>query len=98
MSADEQLMNNKMKLDTLIKDKTVPDTDKSAKQLVQQLNVADVAMENWMHKFDPDYAGKPGNDGVNYFTDQKKLIMTIDSQINVAIDQSNKYLSQFKKK
>jgi L-arabinose isomerase len=56
MSADEQLMNNKMKLDTLIKTKTIPDTDKSAKQLVQQLNSADVAMENWMHKFDPDDA------------------------------------------
>ena len=98
MGADEQLMNNKMKLDTLIKTKIIPDTDKSAKQLVQQLNSADVAMENWMHKFDPDYAEKPGNDGVTYFTSQKKSITAIDSQINVAIDQSNKYLVQFKKK
>jgi len=98
MSADEQLMNNKMKMDTVMKDKTAPDTSKSTRQLYQQVNSADVAMENWMHKFDPDYAAKPGNDAVTYFTAQKKQIMAIDSEMNIAVDQSNKYLSQIKKK
>jgi hypothetical protein len=99
MSNDELLMKNKMKLDTLIK-LNVKDTieKQQVKVLDTKLSVAEEAMENWMHKFEPDVNGKSHDEVMKYYGDQKKQIMTIDSQMNAAITESNKYLSNNKSK
>jgi hypothetical protein len=96
MGNDNRLMDNKMKIDTLISAAT--DTTQKA-QLVRlnaELMVAEQAMENWMQKFDPEQANKSSDEKVAYLTDQKKQIMTIDSLMNAAIDKSTQYLNSIK--
>src|SRR5476651_231571 len=76
MSKDDQLMQNKMKLDTLLKTKLtgVADTAEVKKQLMGlniQLTQAEDAMENWMQKFDPDQKGKSHQQKMDYLSAQK---------------------------
>jgi hypothetical protein len=93
MNNDEVLMKNKMKLDTLLKQKK--DTV-IVKPLQGKLVAADDAMEKWMSKFQPDMTGKSHDEVMSYYTEQKKQITTVDSAINAAISESNKYLSAHK--
>ncbi len=97
MSADNQLMDNKMKIDTLLT--TVTDTTQKAEltRLHTELITAETAMENWMQKFDPEQANKSSDEKVAYLTDQKKQIVTIDSLMNVAIEKSTQYINTLKK-
>jgi hypothetical protein len=97
MGDDNRLMDNKMKIDTLIT--TTTDTTQKAQlvRLNSELMVAEQAMENWMQKFDPEQGNKSSDEKVAYLTDQKKQIMTIDSLMNAAIDKSSKYLNTIKK-
>ena len=97
MGDDNKLMDNKMKIDTLIN--TTPDTAKKAEltHLKAELMVAEQAMENWMQNFDPEKGSKSHEEKVIYLTDQKKQIMTIDSLMNAAIDKSTQYLNTLKK-
>ncbi len=97
MGADNRLMDNKMKIDTLLT--TVTDTTHKAEltRLQTELTTAEEAMENWMQKFDPEQANKSSDEKVAYLTDQKKQIMTIDSLMNAAIDKSTQYLNTVKK-
>jgi hypothetical protein len=97
MGADEHLMNNKMKLDTLLKQDNVSGKD-TIKMLITKLTVADSSMENWMHNFDPDHKGKSDDETAAYMSEQKKKIMEIDSLIGNAIAESNKYLVKIKAK
>ena len=97
MSSDDQLMKNKMALDTLLKQAKYASND-TVKQLDTKLTMADSAMSTWMHGFDPDPQGKPDDQIVKYFTEQKKQIMAVDSQMKAAITESNKYLSTIKTK
>lgn len=97
MHADEQLTNNKMQLDTILKQGN-PAIKDSVLLLSRQLTDADDAMNNWMHKFDPDFKGKNDDDKLNYVTSQKKQIVAIDLSINNAINASGKYLKKLKKK
>jgi hypothetical protein len=96
MGADEHLMKNKMQLDTLLKTDTAHVKD-TASLLRTKLMLADSAMETWMHKFDSEYKGKSDDDILMYMNDQKKQITTIDSQINVAVKESDQYLLRIKK-
>ena len=97
MGDDNRLMDNKMKIDTLLT--TTTDTAQKAAltHLNAELLVAEQAMENWMQKFDPEQANKSSDEKVAYLTDQKKQIMTIDSLMNAAIDKSTQYLNTLKK-
>ena len=97
MGDDNKLMDNKMKIDTLIT--TTPDNAKKAEltHLKAELMVAEQAMENWMQNFDPEKGSKSHEEKVTYLTDQKKQIMTIDSLMNAAIDKSTQYLNTLKK-
>jgi|SRR5665213_1685146 len=97
MGADEHLMKNKMLLDSMLKLPSLPAKDTAA-LLRSDLNTADSAMENWMHKFDPDYQGKSDDETVTYFNDQKKQIAAIDSELNKLIAASDKYLQKVKSK
>jgi hypothetical protein len=94
MSSDEQLMKNKMLLDSLIKN----NPNDSAKVYLKQVDDADNAMSDWMHKFDAENKGKSHQQIIDYLTDQKKRITDIDSLINTAVSSSNKYLNTIIKK
>lgn len=97
MGKDEQLMKNKMKIDTLLT--TIKDTvaQQPLKKLSTNLVSAESAMEDWMQKFDPEQKGKTHEQIVAYLKDQKKQVAAIDSNINVAIKQSSEYINQLPK-
>jgi hypothetical protein len=101
MGKDDQLMKNKMKLDTLLKTK-LSGTDTVAEMaqmmgLSVKLTNAEDAMEKWMEKFDPEQKGKSHQDIMSYLSDQKDQVSGIDSEMNDAINLSNKYLIHIKK-
>ena len=66
------------------------------KPLVAKLNSADDAMDKWMSQFQPDMTGKSHDEVISYYNNQKKLVLAVDSQINTAINESNKYISAHK--
>src|SRR5260370_2348674 len=99
MTNDDALMKNKMQLDSLLKLPAKDTAEKvNMKAMDTKLVAAGEAMETWMHKFEPDFTGKSHDDIIKYYGDQKKSIMSVDSQMNVAIAESNKYLSNRSKK
>lgn len=94
MASDEQLMKNKMLLDSLIKH-NAPNINKDTAQVYLKLvDDADNAMSDWMHKFDAETKGKSHQEIMDYFEAQKKLISKIDTQINVAVTGSTKCITQ----
>ena len=97
MQVDGQVIANRMKLDTLLKDNTLAAKD-TALMLNKKLTTAEDAMENWMHKFDYEQKGKSDEEVITYMNDQKKLILAIDSQLNAAVTESNLYLKKIKSK
>ena len=98
MASDEQLMKNKMILDSIIKNAPATVNIDSAKAYLKMVDNADDAMSDWMHKFDAENKGKSHQEIIDYLTDQKKKITVIDSQINTAVASSNKYLNTTSKK
>ncbi|MGN8069932.1 hypothetical protein [Mucilaginibacter sp. SG564] len=98
MASDEQLMKNKMILDSIIKNAPTTVNIDSAKAYLKLVDDADDAMSDWMHKFDAENKGKSHQEIIDYLTDQKKKITIIDSQINMAVTSSNKYLNTTTKK
>jgi hypothetical protein len=98
MGADEQLMKNKMLLDSAGKINSAKDVKDSVFMYLSKINVTDNVMGEWMHKFDPDHAGKSHEETMVYLEDQKKQIMAIDSQLNSVVKSSGKYLSTIKMK
>jgi hypothetical protein len=97
MATDGKLTDNKMQLDTLIKKGNLSSND-TAFILRAKLLAADSAMDTWMHNFDYEQKGKSDDETVAYMRAQKKVIMSVDSQINSAVSESGKYLLKFKKK
>jgi hypothetical protein len=97
MSKHEQLMKNKMKIDTLLG--SIKDTTQKGEliSLNAGLMVSEEAMENWMQKFDPEQKDKSHDEKMTYLTGQKKQIAAIDSQMNVAIEKSTQYINRVKK-
>jgi hypothetical protein len=97
MGKDEQLMKNKMKIDTMLI--TIKDTvaQQPLKKISTNLVTAEEAMETWMQNFDPEQKGKTHDQIVAYLNGQKKQVTAIDSQINVAISQATQYLNQLPK-
>lgn len=91
MAHSDQLMHDKMKLDTLLK--TADDTAKSKiTQLITSLTKADDQMENWMQKFEPDQKGKSHEEVMKYLNTQKAQIKSIDSAITATVKQSADYI------
>jgi hypothetical protein len=103
MNNEDHLMQNKMKLDTLLLKNNFQGVKDTAAEKVQiralnaKLVSADGAMENWMQKFDPEQKGKSNAEIITYLTDQKKQVLAVDSQLNVAVKESSEYLSHLKK-
>jgi len=101
MGMDDKLMNNKMKIDTLLKTQLtgVKDTTETKKQLMGlkvQLTSAEDQMEKWMQKFDPDQKGKSHEEIMNYYSAQKTILVGVDSAMNTAINASGNYLKEVK--
>jgi hypothetical protein len=94
MGLDETLTKNKTQIDSLLKLPAKDTAEKTNMKAIElKLASAEEAMETWMHKFEPDVTGKSHDEIVKYYNEQKKGIMAVDSQMNVAITESNKYLS-----
>jgi len=94
MAKDEALMKNKMALDSLLKLPAKDTAEKTNMKAIElKLKAAEESMETWMQKFDPDVTNKPHDEIVKYYNDQKKAIMSVDSLMNTAVDESTKYLS-----
>lgn len=93
MGYSETAVKNKLVLDTLIK-KSAADTSvtNKATALTKQLTTADDAMEDWMHKFNPDNTGKSHAEIMEYLHNQRSLLLKVDTLLKSAIDQSNKFL------
>ena len=94
MASDEQLMKNKMLLDSLVKNNAPNINKDTAKVYLKLVDDADNAMSDWMHKFDAENKGKSHQEIMDYLEAQKKLISKIDTQINVAVTGSTKYITQ----
>ena len=107
MKDQSVLVSNQMKLDTLSKnlkdlklDYPEIDTLKEAaglKKLVADLTVADDAMNDWMHQFEPDVSGLSNEQAIAYFKAEKQKIASIDSVYKKEIKASSEYLQRFKK-
>lgn len=99
MGSDEALMKNKMQLDSLL---MLPAKDTAEKTNMKAIDIklqaSEEAMETWMNNFKPDFVGKSHDDIMKYYSDQKKQIMAVDSQMNVAIKESSAYLFNKKTK
>jgi hypothetical protein len=94
MGQDETLMKNKMQIDSLLKRPAKDTAEKTNMRAIElKLASAEQAMETWMQKFEPDLTGKSHDEIVKYYNEQKKAIMSVDSQMNIAITESTKYLS-----
>ncbi|MET1054234.1 MAG: hypothetical protein ABWY16_02915 [Pedobacter sp.] len=102
-----KLVDNQMKLDTLLKSlpalKTkYPSLDTTSekevmKETLERLNTAEHKMNDWMHKFEPDVTGKSDAEAVAYFKGERIKIGTIDSIYKAEIRLSGDYISQFRK-
>jgi hypothetical protein len=61
-----------------------------------RLNKADEAMNDWMHKFEPDVTGKSNEQAIAYFESEKLKIQHVDSLFKQEIRLADSYLSKFK--
>ena len=94
MAKDEQLMQNKMQLDTLLKVNKSPQVIGMGIQLQKDLALADSKMEDWMHNFDAENKGKSHQELMDYLAGQKKQIEAIDKQLSLAVNASGQFLKQ----
>jgi len=95
MGKDEALMKNKMALDSLLKLPAKDTAEKTNMKAVElKLKAAEESMELWMQKFDPDIINKKQHDEImKYYSEQKKAIISVDSLMDAAVNESTKYLS-----
>lgn len=102
------IMNNKMRLDTLLtqldslkminpKLDTVAEKQ-NIKTMIDQLEDADNAMSDWMSQFSLDYSGKKHEEVMQYLNSEKQKVEAIDKQFSTILDESSLYLSNFKNK
>jgi hypothetical protein len=102
-----KLVDNQMKLDTLLKSLPALKTkypaldtlkEKEAMKVTQaRLNKAEDLMNDWMHKFEPDVTGKSDADAIAYFRAERIRIGRVDSVYKSEIKLSGDYLSKFSK-
>lgn len=93
MGKDNQLVMNRMKLDTIFRETK----DSAVYKLSAGLTNAESEMEDWMRHFDPEQTGKSHDEVVEYLNNQKKQVVHIDSVFNVAIGNASAYLKQLPK-
>jgi hypothetical protein len=107
MEDHSKLVDNQMKLDTLLKSlpalkQKFPATDTliekaRMKEILERLDKAEDLMNDWMHKFEPDVTGKSDAEAILYFKAELIKIGRVDSVYKSEIKSSDTYLSKFKK-
>lgn len=102
MGKEDYLMRNKMKIDTILSASPASGNytveDKATMSAVRsKLIGAEVAMSAWMQHFDAELKGKSHQEKIAYYSEQKKIVLKIDSQMKAAIEGSDKYLKEIKK-
>lgn len=96
MGNSEIAQKYKSQLDSLIKTGTDTAKVKTIIQLRDQVNKADEAMEDWMHKFNPDFTGKSHTEIMDYLKAQQAQVQKVDSLLTVANKAAGTYLSSAK--
>ena len=94
MPSDVKLTENKMLLDSLLKHGAPTINKDSAQAYIKLVDDADNAMNDWMHKFDPEKKDKSHQEFMEYLEAQKKQINKIDTLVTVAVNSSTKYITQ----
>ncbi len=107
MGDQEKIVNNQMKLDTVLKTMSLikqksPALDTNVEKaqiysLLKTLAIADEQMNNWMHQFEPDVSSKSNQDAVEYFKKEQVKIKKIDSIYKSQLKISDAYLVKFRK-
>lgn len=96
MGNSEMAVKNKMQIDSLAKFNSDLNSITEMKGISTQLANADAAMEDWMHKFNPDFTGKSHTDIMVYLDAQKAEVQKVDSMLIVANKAAEKYLPKAK--
>jgi len=98
MADDEKAMNNKMKLDSLIKQAAAQKADTTGLQgLRATLVSADNGMMDWMSKLKVDYTNDDPEMVIKYWQYQQKVIKQVDALLVTATVESSAYLNKQKK-
>lgn len=97
MMKDEALIKDKSRVDSLVKLPSKDTAEKaSLRSIGMKLTAADDTMGSWMNKFQTDMSGKSHDEVMKYYADQKKQVMAVDSLVNTAISDADKYFSTHK--
>lgn len=96
MAKSEEVMKNKMFLDSVVKVVNTKEQPQVTK-VITQLETADKSMEDWMHQFNADNTGKSHEEIMTYLANQKTKVSEVNTQLNSAITQSNQFINTFKK-
>lgn len=97
MADDNEIMNNKAKLKSMVTPATLPAVKDSVNMYTNLLTKADDAMMVWMNKFNPDFTGKSHQQIVDYLHEQQAQINKVNAQLDSAINVSNKFIKKTKK-
>ncbi|MCJ0743449.1 hypothetical protein [Pedobacter montanisoli] len=107
MANHGKIIANQMKIDTLLKDMKALKQQFSSidtiqektnlKTMLNRLLKAEESMNDWMHHFNPDYNNTNMDSVIYYYKTEKQKINVIDSLYKREIQESNQYLSKFKK-
>lgn len=75
-----RVVNNRIKLDAILRSDQIKSVDDSAKiaDLVLSLNQADENMMDWMHAFKNDFNGKNEEENLNYFKSEMVKIRAVE--------------------
>ncbi len=93
MVKSEKVMKYSSALDSVAKSKTDTAKIHTAITLNSQLKMADEAMMTWMHRFNPEFAGKSHAEIISYLNTQQTQVHRIDSLLSLAIKRSDKFLN-----
>ncbi|MGN7203996.1 hypothetical protein ACTHQF_06960 [Pedobacter sp. SAFR-022] len=107
MADHGKVVDQQLKLNGMLKDLSAlklknPDIDtlkeKDSITIVRdRLNVAEEAMNTWMHEFEPDITGKSNEEAITYFEAEKQKIQKVDTLFKAELKRAEAYLSKFKK-
>ncbi|QKJ30022.1 hypothetical protein HQ865_09715 [Mucilaginibacter mali] len=96
MGNSELAIKNKVVIDSLAKLSNSLNFITELNALSKQLSTADEAMEDWMHKFNPDFTGKSHTEIMDYLAKQKAQVQQVDSMLIIANKAAEKRLPKTK--
>ena len=107
MADQGKVVDQQLKLENMLKNMSAlkaqyPDIDtiKEKDSIIvvrDKLNVAEEAMNSWMHNFEPDVTGKSNEEAIDYFEAEKRKIQKVDTLFKAELKRTAAYLSKFRK-